>query len=306
MRITLLLMLVIPVTVCNSDRNGHMAKQEHQLTETRYDSLQEIYRQMMATYEQEEKSMPEELAEMYTGMQQMRGKMEDQHRQMMNRSMRGRMKNRPMGEHMKNGNMMSEKMGMQWQGHMEGEWYQQMMGMHEQMAEMHRKRGQQSMAEMNRKLSGKFKEMREAVPDLNEPAEAPPDENRDLSQLNGKELYSGNCASCHGRIAEGIPGAFPPLVNTKWITGDKSVPIRTILHGLEGELEVKNQAYDGSMPSFRARLSNAEIAAIINYLRSESEGDQSLITQEDVAQLRDQYSDRTNMWNSSELEEVIR
>lgn len=56
------------------------------------------------------------------------------------------------------------------------------------------------------------------------------------------------------------------------------------------------------MPPFKARLSAAEIAAILNYLRSRSEGELPEITQNDVIRVVETYSKRTRLWSASELQ----
>ncbi len=83
------------------------------------------------------------------------------------------------------------------------------------------------------------------------------------------------------------------------------MPVRILLNGLTGEIEVGGQTYQGVMPSFKARLSAAEIAAILNYLRSQSDGDLPDITQEEVVRIGKQYRDRTRAWQASELRPAL-
>ena len=225
-------------------------------------------------------------------MQKMLRNMDVNHKQMMAGNM---------GRHMEGNKMMGQGMGMHMQGHMTGEWYSQMIGMHDQMARMHQQMGQQKMARMNRHLSEEYGKMRTMIPGQNEPRKLAFNEESDPTLLNGENLYSQNCASCHGSNGEGISGAFPPLVNSEWITGSKSVPIRILLHGLQGKIDVRGQTYQGVMPSFKARLSAAEFAAILNYLRSESEGDFPGISHQDIIRVREQYRNRTAPWQPNEL-----
>ncbi|WP_440998557.1 c-type cytochrome [Fodinibius sp. SL11] len=209
-----------------------------------------------------------------------------------------------MGRHMQGDNMMAEGMGMHMQGHMTGEWYSQMMGMHDQMARLHQRMGQQNMAQMNRRLSEEYGNMRKMIPGLDEPSEVPFNEEGDPALLNGENLYSQNCASCHGSNGEGVSGVFPPLVNSEWVSGDKSVPIRILLHGLQGEIDVQGQTYQGIMPSFKARLSAAEIASILNYLRAQNQEDLPEISQDEVIKVSKKYRKRTRPWTASELQQT--
>ncbi|WP_185958470.1 c-type cytochrome [Fodinibius sediminis] len=273
-----------------------MSEEQRKELEAAYDSLQANYKMLLTNYEAETDTLPPELQSLYSQMQKMHRDMDVSHRQMMagNR-----------GRRMQGDNMMAEGMGMHMQGHMTGEWYSQMMGMHDQMARMHQRMGQQNMARMNRRLSDEYGTMRKMVPGLDEPSETPFNEEGDPALLNGKNLYSQNCASCHGSNAKGVSGVFPPLVDSEWVTGDKSIPIRILLHGLQGDIDVQGQTYQGIMPSFKARLSAAEIASILNYLRTRNQGDFSKITQDDVVRVSKDYSNRTRPWTASELQPTI-
>ncbi|SHF38206.1 Cytochrome c, mono-and diheme variants [Fodinibius roseus] len=284
--------LLVFLSSCQMGGSGYMSEEQREELETAYDSLQSNYKKLLTNYEGAMDTLPSDLQSLYNQMQKMHDDMDVSHRQMMTGNM---------GRHMQGDKMMAEGMGMHMQSHMTGEWYSQMMGMHDQMARMHQRMGQQNMARMNRRLSEEYGNMRRMIPGLDEPSETPFNEEGDPALLNGENLYSQNCSSCHGANAEGVSGAFPPLVDSEWVTGNKSVPIRILLHGLQGEIEVQEQQYQGSMPSFKARLSAAEIAAILNYLRGESEGSQTRISQEDVIQVAKRYNQRTRPWNTGEL-----
>ena len=301
--LTSILVIIVFLTSCRSSDSQYISDRQRGQLQTSHDSLQAAYKSLMNRYEASSDTMPENLRSLYGQLRQMHDQMDTNYRQMMGEGRGGMMRGR-MNDHMKGNKMMrqSRKMGRHMQSHMAGEWSQQMMSMHDRMAGMHRQMGQQGMAKMNQKMAQEYGRMRSMMPGLDEPTEVPFNEQGDPSKLNGGNLYDQNCASCHGSDAGGIAGAFPPLINTERVTGDKSVSIRILLHGLSGEIEVNGQTYQGVMPSFKARMSAAEIAAILNYLRSQSSGDLPEITQNDVIQVAETYPDRTLPWNASELQ----
>lgn len=84
---------------------------------------------------------------------------------------------------------------------------------------------------------------------------------------DGKQLYTANCVACHQASGAGLPGVFPPLAGSSWVTGDPKVLANILLHGVEGELVVNGTPYRGSMPAFR-QLGDEELAALATYVRS--------------------------------------
>ena len=84
----------------------------------------------------------------------------------------------------------------------------------------------------------------------------------------GASVYNTNCASCHQATGVGVAGAFPPLAGNPTVTGVATKVIHIVKYGLSGAVTVKGKSYNGMMPPWGSTLSNADIAAVISYVRS--------------------------------------
>jgi mono/diheme cytochrome c family protein len=103
----------------------------------------------------------------------------------------------------------------------------------------------------------------------------------------GQKVYSQNCSSCHGATGMGTPGAFPPLANNPFVTGNANDVITTVLNGKTGAITVNGASYNGQMPPWKATLSNKDIAAVVTYIRSGlSNNKASAVTEQQVAKLK--------------------
>ncbi len=83
----------------------------------------------------------------------------------------------------------------------------------------------------------------------------------------GEAVYTTNCVSCHQTTGLGVAGAFPPLVGhvPTLYNADRSYLINLLLYGLQGEIQVEGQAYNGVMPAWQ-QLSDDDIANVLNYV----------------------------------------
>ncbi|HJW23579.1 MAG TPA: cytochrome c oxidase subunit II [Rhodocyclaceae bacterium] len=74
----------------------------------------------------------------------------------------------------------------------------------------------------------------------------------------GEKVYKTNCVSCHQANGQGLPPAFPPLDNSKVVTGAIEGHLSTVFHGRPGT----------AMQAFGPQLSDLDIAAVVTYERN--------------------------------------
>ncbi|MGX1096463.1 c-type cytochrome [Amorphus sp. MBR-141] len=91
------------------------------------------------------------------------------------------------------------------------------------------------------------------------------------AQANGMEegqrLYVGLCAGCHGRNGEGHPHASVPLATNTTAMLEDPINLVKIIHDGVPERSLAGDERMQEMPAFGDRLSNEEMAALVNYLR---------------------------------------
>ena len=87
------------------------------------------------------------------------------------------------------------------------------------------------------------------------------------ASANGAQVYTANCVSCHGEQGAGVAGAFPAMAGNKAVLGDDKYLSNVLLYGLQGQINVNGQVYNGVMPAWAASLTDAEIAAVITHIR---------------------------------------
>lgn len=94
------------------------------------------------------------------------------------------------------------------------------------------------------------------------------------------------CAACHGKEGEGTAAA-PPLAGSEWVMGPAENLIRIQLRGLRGPITVKGREYDiaaGMAPM--AYQNDAQIAAVLTYVRQSFGNNASPVQPSQVASLR--------------------
>ncbi|HLR33388.1 MAG TPA: copper-containing nitrite reductase [Fodinibius sp.] len=102
----------------------------------------------------------------------------------------------------------------------------------------------------------------------------------------GRETYMAVCQACHMADGTGIEGAFPPLAESDYLNEDPMRGVSAVVHGLEGEITVNGETYDGIMP--RQNLSNEEVANVLTYVLNNFGNNGGKITPEEVEKVRKQ------------------
>jgi mono/diheme cytochrome c family protein len=135
-------------------------------------------------------------------------------------------------------------------------------------------------------------------------AEAPPGA---AAVANGAQAYQ-RCVACHQLNGQGMPGAFPPLVGSEYATAaNVAVPIRIVLHGLQGPITVKGVQYNSVMPAYGTGIvmSDEEVAAVLTYVRRSWGNSASAVTPADVAKERSAARSRTGPMTAEELRSLL-
>jgi mono/diheme cytochrome c family protein len=117
----------------------------------------------------------------------------------------------------------------------------------------------------------------------------------------GKRIFVTNCIACHQTTGLGLPGAYPPLAGSEWVTGPEERVIRVVLNGLTGPVTVKGSQFNNAMPTFGTQLKDEQIAGLLTYVRSEWGNNAPPVSADKVKEIRAAVADRTGPWTAEEL-----
>ena len=114
-----------------------------------------------------------------------------------------------------------------------------------------------------------------------------------VARADGAALYATLCVACHQASGAGLPGVFPPLAGSEWVKGKDSTMAAIVLQGSNGRLTVNGAAFNGAMPSFKAQLSDEQVAAVLSHVRPAWGNASPPVAPETVARTRDALKART-------------
>ena len=106
----------------------------------------------------------------------------------------------------------------------------------------------------------------------------------------GARLYDKLCASCHGQNGQGVAGAYPPLAGSTAVNAlrpNNLVQI-TVLGGFAPATAGNPRPF--GMPPFQLQLSNQELSALLNFVRSAWGNSAGPVSEFDINTLRPSQS----------------
>lgn len=104
-----------------------------------------------------------------------------------------------------------------------------------------------------------------------------------MANAAGKKVFEQACVSCHSWTGVSALSPFATISGTRGVNDASATNVAQIV--LSGTVR---HTPDGvvSMPAFGASYSDAEIAAVVNYVTARFGAAPSKLTEQDVAQLR--------------------
>ncbi|MEM1222494.1 MAG: cytochrome c [Verrucomicrobiota bacterium] len=120
----------------------------------------------------------------------------------------------------------------------------------------------------------------------------------------GAKIYRNQCAQCHQPGGDGVPGVYPPLAASRWVTESERRLSRILINGLNGPIEVAGNVYNGNMPAFGPgglNLKPRDVAAVLTYIRQEWGNTAPEISIEEMESFYVDYSSRSTPWTADEL-----
>ena len=85
------------------------------------------------------------------------------------------------------------------------------------------------------------------------------------------------------------------------MNGDPGRLARLVLRGLTGPVTVEGATFNGAMPAWAEQLTDAELAAVLTYVRSHFGNGAGTVDVDLVAQARAATASRAAPWTAQEL-----
>jgi mono/diheme cytochrome c family protein len=103
---------------------------------------------------------------------------------------------------------------------------------------------------------------------------------------HGKTVYETYCGLCHGTDGLGKPAQAPPLAGSEWVAKDITSLARIPLAGLNSPIQVKGRDWNLSMAPMGATLSDADLAAVLTYIRGSWGNQNGAVSSDEVKTAR--------------------
>jgi mono/diheme cytochrome c family protein len=105
------------------------------------------------------------------------------------------------------------------------------------------------------------------------------------AMVAGAAIYRDQCSACHGIDGKGVAELFPSIADSSMVkSDDPSTSIRIVLRGARS-VGTPAQPTAPGMPSYGSQLDDAQIAAVLTYMRN-NWGAAASVAGSDVARVR--------------------
>jgi mono/diheme cytochrome c family protein len=102
---------------------------------------------------------------------------------------------------------------------------------------------------------------------------------------SGQQLYARHCLTCHQSDGYGVPNLQPAITGGSWVKGEGRALAMFVMTGGFNSAERKESDSHNVMPAFR-QLADAELAAILTFIRQAFGDGASPVSETDVAEVR--------------------
>jgi mono/diheme cytochrome c family protein len=108
----------------------------------------------------------------------------------------------------------------------------------------------------------------------------------DAAMVSGAAIYRDQCSACHGIDGKGVAELFPSIADSSMVkSDDPTTSIRIVLRGARS-VGTQAQPTAPGMPSYGRQLDDAQIAAVLTYMRNGWGAAAAPIGAADVARVR--------------------
>jgi mono/diheme cytochrome c family protein len=129
----------------------------------------------------------------------------------------------------------------------------------------------------------------------------------EVSQADrGKKIFSANCAVCHQPNGLGAASqGYPPLAGSEYVNGGTRRLGMIVLKGLQGPLTVKGQQFGTAvMQPWDKTLTDAKIADVLTYIRSDWGNKGGPVSAAQITALRKELASRAESFTEADLKAV--
>ena len=108
----------------------------------------------------------------------------------------------------------------------------------------------------------------------------------DPAMVAGAAIYRDQCSACHGLEGRGVNELFPSISDSSMVrSDDPTTSIRLVLRGARS-VQTRSQETGPGMPSYGKQLNDAEVAAVLTYVRNSWGSAATSVTPMEVSKVR--------------------